>query len=82
MLPEHGRRDGKPRERSGHDPKRDPRHRRITGSFTPTEVEILSKMLRTGALPASLNPIEDERRRIARSGLHSPGVTAAIAGFW
>ena len=31
----------------------------IEGSFTPDEVEILSKMLRTGALPASLNYLED-----------------------
>jgi len=53
----------------------------ITGSFTPTEVEILSKMLRTGALPASLNPIED-RTVGASLGADSirQGVTAAIAG--
>ncbi len=53
----------------------------IVGSFTPTEVEILSKMLRTGALPASLNPIED-RTVGASLGADSirQGVTAAIAG--
>jgi preprotein translocase subunit SecD len=54
----------------------------IVGSFTPTEVEILSKMLRTGALPASLNPIED-RTVGASLGADSirQGVTAAIAGI-
>jgi len=31
----------------------------ITGSFSPDEVEMLSKLLRTGALPASLNYLED-----------------------
>jgi preprotein translocase subunit SecD len=53
----------------------------IVGSFTPTEVEILSKMLRTGALPASLNPIED-RTVGASLGADSirQGVTAAVAG--
>jgi preprotein translocase subunit SecD len=53
----------------------------ITGSFTPTEVEVLSKMLRTGALPASLNPIED-RTVGASLGADSirEGVTAAVAG--
>jgi len=53
----------------------------ITGSFTPEEVEILSKMLRTGALPASLNYLED---RTVGASLGSDsireGVTAAIVG--
>ena len=50
----------------------------IVGSFTPTEVEVLSKMLRTGALPASLLPIED-RTVGASLGADSirEGVTAA-----
>ena len=53
----------------------------ITGSFTPEEVEILSKMLRTGALPASLNYLED-RTVGASLGADSirEGVTAAIVG--
>ena len=53
----------------------------IVGSFTPTEVEILSKMLRTGALPASLNYLED-RTVGASLGADSirQGVTAAIVG--
>ncbi len=54
---------------------------RITGSFSPEEVEILSKMLRTGALPASLNYLED--RTIGASlGADSirEGVRAAIVG--
>lgn len=54
---------------------------RITGSFTPEEVTILSKMLRTGALPASLNYLED---RTVGASLGSDsikqGVTAAIVG--
>jgi preprotein translocase subunit SecD len=53
----------------------------ITGSFTPDEVEILSKMLRTGALPASLKPLEN--RTIGASlGADSirQGVRAAIVG--
>jgi preprotein translocase subunit SecD len=54
---------------------------RITGSFTPDEVEILSKMLRTGALPASLLYLED-RTVGASLGADSirAGVTAAIVG--
>jgi len=54
----------------------------ITGSFTPDEVEILSKMLRTGALPASLNYLED-RTVGASLGADSikEGVTAAIVGI-
>src|ERR1035437_9163073 len=53
----------------------------ITGSFTPEEVEVLSKMLRTGALPASLNEIET-RTVGASLGQDSikQGVTAAIVG--
>ena len=53
----------------------------ITGSFTPDEVTILSKMLRTGALPASLNYLED-RTVGASLGADSSraGVTAAIVG--
>jgi preprotein translocase subunit SecD len=53
----------------------------ITGSFSPDEVEILSKMLRTGALPASLKPLEN--RTIGASlGTDSikEGVRAAIVG--
>jgi preprotein translocase subunit SecD len=53
----------------------------ITGSFTPEEVTILSKMLRTGALPASLNEIET-RTVGASLGADSirQGVTAAVVG--
>jgi preprotein translocase subunit SecD len=53
----------------------------ITGSFSPDEVEILSKMLRTGALPASLNYLED-RTVGATLGADSirQGITAAIVG--
>jgi len=53
----------------------------IRGTFTPEEVEILSKMLRTGALPADLNYLED---RIVGASLGADsireGVTAAIVG--
>jgi preprotein translocase subunit SecD len=53
----------------------------IRGSFSPDEVEILSKMLRTGALPASLNYLED-RTVGASLGADSirDGVTAAVVG--
>jgi len=53
----------------------------IVGSFTPEEVEVLSKMLRTGALPASLIYLED-RTVGASLGADSirQGVTAAIVG--
>ncbi|MGA8043032.1 MAG: protein translocase subunit SecD [Terracidiphilus sp.] len=53
----------------------------ISGSFSADEVEILSKMLRTGALPASLNYLED-RTVGASLGADSirEGVTAAIVG--
>jgi preprotein translocase subunit SecD len=54
----------------------------IDGSFTADEVLILSKMLRTGALPASLNYLED-RTVGASLGADSirQGVTAAIVGI-
>jgi preprotein translocase subunit SecD len=54
----------------------------IVGSFTPDEVMILSKLLRTGALPASLIPLED-RTVGASLGTDSirEGVTAAIVGM-
>ena len=53
----------------------------ITGTFSPDEVEILSKMLRTGALPASLIYLED-RTVGASLGADSirSGVTAAVVG--
>ena len=53
----------------------------IRGSFSADEVEILSKMLRTGALPASLNYLED-RTVGASLGADSirEGVTAAVVG--
>jgi preprotein translocase subunit SecD len=53
----------------------------IEGSFSQDEVEVLSKMLRTGALPASLNYLED-RTVGASLGADSikEGVTAAVVG--
>ena len=53
----------------------------IRGSFSPDEVLVLSKMLRTGALPASLNYLED-RTVGASLGADSirEGVLAAIVG--
>jgi len=53
----------------------------IEGTFTEDEVTILSKMLRTGALPASLNYIEASTVG-ATLGTDSikAGVTAAVAG--
>ncbi len=53
----------------------------IEGAFSQTEVEMLSKLLRTGALPASLNFLED-RTVGASLGADSirEGVTAAIVG--
>jgi preprotein translocase subunit SecD len=53
----------------------------IRGSFSPEEVEALSKMLRTGALPASLSYLED-RTVGASLGQDSikEGVTAAVVG--
>jgi preprotein translocase subunit SecD len=54
----------------------------IVGSFTPDEVEILSKMLRTGALPASLKPLENRTigASLGADSIHS-GVMAAIVGI-
>ena len=53
----------------------------IRGSFSADEVTILSKMLRTGALPASINYLED-RTVGASLGADSirAGVTAAVVG--
>ncbi len=53
----------------------------ITGSFSPDEVAMLSKLLRTGALPASLNYIEATTVG-ATLGADSirEGVTAAVVG--
>jgi preprotein translocase subunit SecD len=53
----------------------------ITGSFTPDEVTILSKMLRTGALPASLNYLEDRTvgASLGADSIHK-GVMAAVVG--
>jgi preprotein translocase subunit SecD len=53
----------------------------IEGSVSPEEVTILSKMLRTGALPASLNYLED-RTVGASLGADSvrQGITAAVVG--
>ena len=53
----------------------------IEGSFSPDEVMLLSKMLRTGALPASLNYLED-RTVGASLGADSinQGVKAAVVG--
>ena len=53
----------------------------IRGSFSQDEVTILSKMLRTGALPASINYLED--RTVGPSlGADSirNGITAAVVG--
>lgn len=54
----------------------------IEGSFSPAEVDALSKLLRSGALPASLNYI-DENTVGATLGADSirEGVTAAIVGM-
>jgi len=53
----------------------------IRGSFSQDEVTVLSKMLSTGALPASLNYLED-RTVGASLGADSikQGVTAAVVG--
>jgi preprotein translocase subunit SecD len=53
----------------------------IRGAFSPDEVTILSKMLKSGALPASLNYLED-RTVGASLGADSirQGVRAAIVG--
>jgi preprotein translocase subunit SecD len=54
----------------------------IRGSFSPNEVAALSKLLRTGALPASLKQIE---KRFVGASLGADsikqGVTAAIVGM-
>jgi len=54
---------------------------RITGAFSPDEVAGLSKLLRTGALPASLKQLE---KRFVGASLGADsirqGVTAAIVG--
>jgi preprotein translocase subunit SecD len=53
----------------------------ITGAFSPDEVAALSKLLRTGALPASLKQLE---KRFVGASLGADsirqGVTAAIVG--
>jgi preprotein translocase subunit SecD len=53
----------------------------ITGSFSPEEVSALSKLLRTGALPASLTQLE---KRFVGASLGADsirqGVTAAVVG--
>jgi preprotein translocase subunit SecD len=53
----------------------------ITGSFSPDEVAALSKLLRTGALPASLKQLE---KRFVGASLGADsirqGVTAAVVG--
>ena len=53
----------------------------IDGTFSPDEVMMLSKMLRTGALPASLEYLED-RTVGASLGADSinKGITAAVVG--
>jgi preprotein translocase subunit SecD len=53
----------------------------ITGSFSPEEVALLSKTLRTGALPASLNYLEDRTvgASLGADSIHQ-GVTAAVVG--
>jgi preprotein translocase subunit SecD len=54
----------------------------ITGSFSPDEVEVLSKMLRTGALPASLTYLEDRTvgASLGADSIHK-GVMAAVVGI-
>jgi preprotein translocase subunit SecD len=54
----------------------------IDGSFSPDEVMMLSKMLRTGALPASLNYLEDRTvgASLGQDSIHQ-GVMAAIVGI-
>ncbi|HEY2856936.1 MAG TPA: protein translocase subunit SecD [Terracidiphilus sp.] len=55
---------------------------RIEGGFTRDEVDTLSKLLRTGALPASLNEIETRTvgASLGADSIHE-GVTAAIVGM-
>jgi preprotein translocase subunit SecD len=54
----------------------------IEGSFSEDEVASLSKLLRTGALPASLTYLEQRTvgASLGADSIHE-GVTAAIAGF-
>jgi preprotein translocase subunit SecD len=54
----------------------------IEGSFNEDEVAALSKLLRTGALPASLNEIETRTvgASLGADSIHE-GVTAAIVGM-
>src|SRR3569833_2857592 len=54
----------------------------ISGSFSKSEVDALSLMLRTGALPASLTPIETRTvgASLGEASIHQ-GVTAAVAGM-
>jgi preprotein translocase subunit SecD len=54
----------------------------IEGSFSEDEVAALSKLLRTGALPASLTYLEQRTvgASLGSDSIHE-GVTAAIAGF-
>jgi preprotein translocase subunit SecD len=54
----------------------------IEGSFSEDEVAALSKLLRTGALPASLNEIETRTvgASLGADSIHE-GVTAAIVGM-
>jgi preprotein translocase subunit SecD len=54
----------------------------IEGTFSTEEVETLSKMLRTGALPASLNYLEDRvvGASLGADSIHE-GITAAIVGI-
>ena len=53
----------------------------ITGSFSPDEVTMLSKLLRTGALPASLNYIQATTvgSTLGADSIRE-GVTAAVVG--
>jgi preprotein translocase subunit SecD len=53
----------------------------IEGTFSPDEVMMLSKMLRTGALPASLEYLEDRTVGASLGGDSiRQGVTAAVVG--
>jgi len=54
----------------------------IEGSFSEDEVASLSKLLRTGALPASLTYLEQRTvgASLGADSIHE-GITAAIAGF-
>jgi preprotein translocase subunit SecD len=54
----------------------------ISGSFRKEEVDALSLMLRTGALPASMDPIETRTvgASLGEASIHQ-GVAAAVAGM-